>query len=97
MDINVFSINIGSSHTNLHQNIPYDGTISKLHEYGETKHLARSVCVVDIPILNQLSNRFVMHWNVAKHIPAHKYHALISFIFSIITNRIQTHSGTRYI
>ena len=54
MRSNVFSINIGLSHTDLRSNVYQDlyepGTLSSAKEYGNTTHLARSVRIVYIPI-----------------------------------------------
>ena len=50
MNINVFSLNIGTSNTILHRNITYDNPISTPCTHRETKHLTRSVHVVTIPM-----------------------------------------------
>ena len=54
MQSNLFSINIGLSHTDLRSNVYQESyeprTISSAKEYGNTIHLAKSVRVVEIQI-----------------------------------------------
>ena len=50
MNINLFSLNIETLNTILHHNITSVNPISTPCTLGETKHLARSVCIVTIPM-----------------------------------------------
>ena len=49
MDINVFSVNIRLSHTNLHHNVSYERVIDTPKEFGNANSL-QNLFVVNIPM-----------------------------------------------